>query len=55
MMYSSAYRQIQDLEGSYMVPEVSTVLRIQISELERPEFTYTLMFGRETQTEVGYT
>ncbi|XP_053375366.1 sphingomyelin phosphodiesterase 4-like isoform X2 [Mercenaria mercenaria] len=52
MMYPLAYKQLQDLGGSYIAPELSTLLRFQISELERPEFHYINMFGRETETEV---
>lgn len=52
MMYSVGYTQSQDLGGSYLGPDINTVLRVQLSELERPDFTYISMFGREMNTEV---
>ena len=52
-MYSSAFKTShQDLGGTYIAPEISMVLRVQISELERSDFNYVNMFGPETVTEV---
>ena len=53
MMYSSAFKTShQDLGGTYIAPELSMVLRVQISELERSDFNYINMFGPETVSEV---
>ncbi|KAL4223981.1 sphingomyelin phosphodiesterase 4 [Mactra antiquata] len=41
-----------DLSGSYIASELSTVLRIQISELERPDFNYISLFGHETESQI---
>ena len=54
-MYSSAFKTSnQDLGGTYIAPEISMVLRVQISELERSDFNYVNLFGPETVTEVFY-
>ena len=54
-MYSSAFKMSnQDLGGTYIAPEISMVLRVQISELERSDFNYVNLFGPETVTEVEY-
>lgn len=52
MMYSAGYTHTQDLGGSYIGPEINAMLRIQISELERPDFLYVNMFGQEMNREV---
>ena len=39
---------IRDLGGSYLVPESSLMLHSQISELEKPGFQYSHMFGEKT-------
>ena len=53
-MYSSAFKTShQELGGTYIAPEISMVLRVQISELERSDFNYCNLFGSETLAEVG--
>ena len=53
MMYSSAFKSShQDLGGTYIAPELSMVLRVQMSELERSDFNYIDLFGQETISEV---
>ena len=55
MMYSSTFKTShQDLGGTYIAPEISMVLRVQISELERSDFNYVNLFGPETVAEVGF-
>ncbi|XP_052802785.1 sphingomyelin phosphodiesterase 4-like isoform X2 [Mya arenaria] len=51
-MYNCGYGQVHDMGGSYISPDISAILRIQISELERPDFQYVNMFGREMHNEV---
>ena len=52
-MYSSAFKSShQDLGGTYIAPELSMVLRVQMSELERSDFNYIDLFGQETISEV---
>ena len=54
MMYSSAFKSShQDLGGTYIAPELSMVLRVQMSELERSDFNYIDLFGQETISEVS--
>lgn len=52
MLCNHSYKHSLDLGGSYLVPEISMVLRVQISELEQPTFTYSPMFGKEPEAEV---
>ena len=52
MMYSSLFKQSDELGSSYLAHEFSMVLRVQLSELERPDFTYVNLFGRETEKQV---
>jgi len=52
IMYNAGYAINQDLGGSYMGPDISPILRIQISELERNDFTFINMYGREMIEEV---
>ena len=54
-MYPSSFKHAQDLNnGSYIAPDISPVLRIQIAELERPDFVYVNMFGRDTDREARF-
>ena len=43
----------RDLGGSYVAPDVSPLLRIQMADLERPNFMYVHMFGQHTIKQVS--
>ncbi|XP_052229372.1 sphingomyelin phosphodiesterase 4-like isoform X2 [Dreissena polymorpha] len=54
LMYNSGYRQHQDLGGSCIAPDLTAILRVQISDLERPDFQYINLFGRQTDAEMQH-
>ncbi|XP_052074338.1 sphingomyelin phosphodiesterase 4-like isoform X1 [Mytilus californianus] len=47
-IYRSSGHMTRDLGGSYLSPESSLMFHSQISDLEKPGFQYTLMFGEKT-------
>lgn len=50
-MYRSGH-MTRDLGGSYLAPDSSLLLHSQISELEKPGFQYSPMFGEKTLNNV---
>ncbi|VDI47483.1 Hypothetical predicted protein [Mytilus galloprovincialis] len=47
-IYRSSGHMTRALGGSYLPPESSLMFHSQISDLEKPGFQYTLMFGEKT-------